>query len=479
MIQKVAHSIPIRLNTLLAGLLCLVFAGIGNLAFGQDLEKIGKTPRRLVKKLAEDLAKDGLEDPYSEAMRVFRMLDPSDKELADLRAKTQKTLFKAKKKPKTKRLAKHQSTCVSIASKVSELIVQYPDAEEPLSKVVLALDHNCVPVHEGLGHVKGEDGIWRTPHALELQKKWQQWGKERIVLMQQELKIKEKMAPNWTRVALGQETKGYEALGVHLSGKQHPDVLKERLTTLVRCLQLVNYFAHGNTKSVEGELQHLCAGTSAADYKKALTTLQEHKLVSFGDMEHDLKFKNGCFFGYSVDRLDKEKKWIDPVLTSALHDRWRIGVYPNWFSAGLSNYVVLMLTDVEKEVPEGWLPRPEGLIKKVDQPVAAMMRNRKLSHFEAFSFTPASELTPLELALATNLVEFILLTADDPMHFQDRYHDAVTKVLEASNRPQSFEWEKMLEEALDKPFKEFEAEWLEWLNASEGYSLQAMLGEMK
>jgi hypothetical protein len=477
MIQQAAPSLPVRLNTLLAGLLCLLFAGLGDLAVAQDINKIAKGPRRLVKKLAEDLAKDGLEDPYSEAMRVFRLMDPADKELADLQSKTQKTLFKTRKKPKTKRLAKHRENCGSLALKVAALIERNPDAESALAEIALALDHTCEVAHQRIGNVKGKDGVWRSPRAQELQQKWQAWGRERFVIANREVEIEEKMAPNWTRVSVGQNAKGFVLGSIHLAGTQRPSLLKQRLTSLVQSLQLVNYFAVGNSQQVGSEIQHLCVGTSAKDYEKALKILEEHRLVTFGDLANELKFKNGCFFGYSVDRLDQEKNWLNPVLTSALHDRWKIGIYPNWFSVGLSNYVQLMLQDVGEEMPEGPITRPAGLIQRVDQPVAEMMRNRKLKHFETLSFTPAAEMTPREIALATSLVEFILLTSDDAMAFQQRYQKAATSALEAGARPQSFDWEKMLSTALDRLFNEFEADWLGWLNSGEGQSLKSLLAD--
>lgn len=470
---------PFGLRALLTGLMCLLFAGFGDLAAAQDTNKICKGPRRLVKKLAEDLAKDGLESPHAEAMRVFQMLSPTEKELADLRAKTQKALFKTKDNPKTKRVAKHRQTCVDTALKIAELIDKYPEAETALAEAALALDHSCAVIHKRVGHVEGKDGIWRTPRALELHEKWQSWGRERIAINKRKLEIEEKMAPNWARVAIGQDAKGYEVMGVHVCGKQEPKVLKERLESLVKSLLLVNYFAVGNSKTAGAELHHLCAGTSAKDYEKALKTLEEHKLVTFGDLEYELQYKNGCFFGFGVDRLDKEKDWLGPVLTSAMHDRWKVGIYPNWFSVGLSNYVQLMLTDVEEEVPEGPLSRPKALVQKVDRPVSEMMRNRKLSHFETLTFTPAPNMTPMEVALSTNLVEFILLTCDDPLSFQQKYHEASRQVLEASARPESFDWEQILEKALGRSFQEFEQDWLQWLHSGEGQSMVSTLDRIQ
>ncbi len=475
MIQTAVATKPHFFKTLITGLLCLLFAGLGDLAVAQDMTKISKGPRRLVKKLAEDLAKDGLEVPYEEAMQIFEMLEPEHKELADLQAKTQKTLFKAKKKPKTKRLAKHQATCESIAGKIADLIEKYPHEEEKLAEAALALDHRCTVIHERLGHVQGKDGIWRTPRALELHQQWQSWGVERIKISNRDLEIEEKMAPNWARVSVGQEAKGFETSGIHICGKQRPSLLKERLASLVRSLLMVNFLATGDSKTTGMEIFHLCVGSSAKDYEKTLKTLQEHKLVTFGDLSQELQFKNGCFYGYGVDRLDKEKKWLDPVLTSALHDHWKVGIYPNWFSVGLSNYVRLMLDDVEKEVPEGPISRPAGLIKQVDIPISDLMKRRNLSNFETLTFTPTSEMSPLEIALSTSLVEFILLTEEDGMNFQVRYQEAVGKILEASTRPQSFEWEQTLDQALGRSFKEFEADWLSWLSAGEGKSLKSEL----
>jgi hypothetical protein len=453
----------------------------------QDLEKVAKSHRRLLKKLAEDLAKDGLLDACQESLRVFESLGPSTKELADLRAKTQKSLFKSQDKPKTKRLAKHLANCEQIAMKLAAAAATNPEAEEALSKAALALDHSCVAVHQSLGHIEGSDGIWRTKTASSMLGTWQSWNAACLKIARHELEIKEVMAPNWARRSVGQEAKGFEVLGVHLCGLQKPSLLKERLQSLVRVLQFVNFLKGNNFENTGREIIHLCAGSSEKIYEQALKNLQEQKLVTFGDLNYELQWKNGCFFGFGVDRLDKEKEWLFPVATSVLAEDWSSGLPPNWFAAGLANYAALMADGVPQELIENAeleidselrLKRPLALINQVDKPVSEMMKNRQLSNFDRISFVPIEELSPNEIALSTSLVEFILLRKDG-MQFPLKFNAAAQEILKGQAPQQMMDWVPIMNKALGQPLNEFEAEWREWLAAGQSQSLKTTLTNLK
>ena len=124
---------------------------------------------------------------------------------------------------------------------------------------------------------------------------WQSWNAACLKIARHELVIKEVMAPNWARRSVGQEAKGFEVLGVHLCGLQKPSLLKERLQSLVRVLQFVNFLKGNNFENTGREIIHLCAGSSEKIYEQALKNLQEQKLVTFGDLNYELQWKNGCF----------------------------------------------------------------------------------------------------------------------------------------------------------------------------------------
>ncbi|NQU49868.1 MAG: hypothetical protein HQ519_14545 [Planctomycetes bacterium] len=453
----------------------------------QDLEKIAKSQRRLLKKLAEDLAKDGLLEACQESLQVFETLAPSSKEMADLRAKTQKSLFKSKDNPKTKRLAKHMASCEQIALKLADTAAANPEAGEALSKAALALDHSCVVVHQSLGHIKGSDGVWRTENSAGMLGTWQSWNAACLKIARHKLEIKEVMAPNWARRSVGQEAKGFEVLGVHVCGLQKPSLLKERLQSLVRVLQFVNFLKGNDYEKTGRELFHLCAGSSEKVYELALKNLQEQKLVTFGDLNYELQWKNGCFFGFGVDRLDKEKEWLFPVATSVLAEDWSAGLPPNWFAAGLANYAALMAGSVPIELventewkadPELSLKRPLALIHEVDKPVIEMMKNRQLSNFDRISFVPIEELSPNEIALSTSLVEFILLRKDG-MQFPLKFNAAAQEILNGQTPQQMMDWVPIMDKALGQPIKEFEAEWREWLAAGQSQSLKTTLANLE
>jgi hypothetical protein len=456
----------------------------------QELEKIAKAPRRLIKKLAEDLSKDGLGEPCKEAIQIYASLHPEEKDLAALRAKTNKTLFKAKRK--TKRLAKFQGSCQQIAAKIAHLIPANPEHSDALSQAAMALDHSNSDVHKALGRTQGKDGIWRDEQALEWFKKSNEIDSIRNRISGAKIEIKMVEAPNWVRRAAGQTAKASQIGRLQVCGLQEENVLSNRAESLYKALQFARSLESGGEAPKLEPLAHFCAGPSAEHFEAALDHLEEQKYVTFpkGARKH----LNECvrFGRVGVDKTVSESEWLLRVTAASLDNRDKGSYSPGWFSAGLANYAALSMGNLKEqkellaknaskkeEGGEDPIPtRPEALVKNVDEPVLELLKNRRLYALRSMEFGDLNDFSPNDLAVATSFVEFLFVSGRG-VGFAEKLGQAARDLSEESNDSLFQDWSKLLSKAIGVTPVKLDKEWQEWLSTSSAQSLVSTLGQIK